>query len=131
MRLTSHDLPRPPGSIRVSEFSEELLMIRLVSIRERTRRIPLRAGLMRSVAGLLLAPFGVGLMRPAAGLLLASLLAGCMIGPDYKTPHASIATKWENAADPAVDTSRQEYADWWSVFNDPVLTRLVGIAYAQ
>jgi NodT family efflux transporter outer membrane factor (OMF) lipoprotein len=90
-------------------------MIRLVSIRERTRRIPLRAGLMGSMAG----------------LLLASWLAGCMIGPDYKTPHASIATRWESASDPAVDTSRQEYADWWSVFNDPVLTRLVGIAYAQ
>jgi NodT family efflux transporter outer membrane factor (OMF) lipoprotein len=54
-----------------------------------------------------------------------------MIGPDYKTPHASVATKWQEASDPAVDTSRQEYADWWSVFNDPVLTRLVDIAYEQ
>ena len=107
--------PRAPGPIRLPEFSEESLMIRLVSFREWTRGIPLRLGLIGSMAG----------------LLLASLLAGCMIGPDYKTPPASIATKWEDASNPAVDTSRLEYADWWSVFNDPVLTRLVGIAYAQ
>lgn len=68
---------------------------------------------------------------PLLGLLLLMLLQGCMIGPDYKTPHAPIATRWEQAADSAVDTNRQEYADWWAVFNDPVLTRLVALAYAQ
>jgi NodT family efflux transporter outer membrane factor (OMF) lipoprotein len=64
-------------------------------------------------------------------LLPGLFLYACMIGPDYKTPPASVATKWEQAADPAVDTSRRDYADWWSVFNDPVLTRLVAIAYSQ
>src|SRR5580704_5932009 len=64
-------------------------------------------------------------------LLIASSLQACMIGPDYKRPPAPLATKWEQAANSAVDASHVAYADWWSVFNDPVLTRLVGIAYAQ
>ena len=64
-------------------------------------------------------------------VLIASLLQACMIGPDYKRPPAPLASKWEQAANPGVDTSHLAYADWWSVFNDPVLTRLVGIAYAQ
>ena len=31
----------------------------------------------------------------------------------------------------AVDAERQEYRAWWSVLNDPVLTRLVETAYQQ
>ncbi|MGO9454963.1 MAG: efflux transporter outer membrane subunit [Candidatus Binataceae bacterium] len=64
-------------------------------------------------------------------LLLVGLVQGCMIGPDYKTPPAAVAGKWELASNPAVDTSREEYTDWWSVFNDPVMTRLVNMAYQQ
>ena len=30
-----------------------------------------------------------------------------------------------------MDASRSEYRDWWNVFNDPVLSRLVEIAYQQ
>jgi NodT family efflux transporter outer membrane factor (OMF) lipoprotein len=64
-------------------------------------------------------------------LLIVSSLQACMIGPDYKRPPAPLASKWEQATNSAVDTGHVAYADWWSVFNDPVLTRLVGIAYAQ
>jgi NodT family efflux transporter outer membrane factor (OMF) lipoprotein len=30
-----------------------------------------------------------------------------------------------------LDTTHEEYSDWWGLFNDPVLSRLVEIAYAQ
>jgi NodT family efflux transporter outer membrane factor (OMF) lipoprotein len=73
----------------------------------------------------------IGHRPEIVALLLGSLLQACMIGPNYKTPPAPLATRWEQAPDPAVDTGHQEYADWWSVFNDPILTRLVNIAYAQ
>ena len=33
--------------------------------------------------------------------------------------------------DPAVKTDHQEYEDWWTVFHDPTLDRLIEIAYAQ
>jgi NodT family efflux transporter outer membrane factor (OMF) lipoprotein len=32
---------------------------------------------------------------------------------------------------PAVNSNRSEYRDWWNVFNDPVLSRLIEIAYEQ
>lgn len=62
---------------------------------------------------------------------LALIAGGCMLGPDYHQPPTPVASKWQEAANPAVDSGRDEYRDWWSVFNDPVLTRLIGVAYAQ
>lgn len=54
-----------------------------------------------------------------------------MVGPDFQQPTAPVADKWIEAGDLAVDSTRQEYRDWWSVFNDPVLTRLIESAYQQ
>jgi NodT family efflux transporter outer membrane factor (OMF) lipoprotein len=54
-----------------------------------------------------------------------------MIGPDFKRPPASVAGKWNEAGETPVNTNSEEYRDWWSVFDDPVLTRLVQIAYLQ
>jgi NodT family efflux transporter outer membrane factor (OMF) lipoprotein len=64
-------------------------------------------------------------------LVLAVLMAagGCMVGPDFKRPPAAVAGKWKEAADSDVDTRRQEYRNWWKVFNDADLTRLVQLAY--
>jgi outer membrane protein TolC len=64
-------------------------------------------------------------------IVAAALLAiGCMLGPDFKRPPAPVASNWVESGDPALD-SRPEYPDWWKVFNDPVLTRLVESAYQQ
>jgi NodT family efflux transporter outer membrane factor (OMF) lipoprotein len=52
-----------------------------------------------------------------------------MLGPDFHQPAAKVGARWIEATDPAVATKRVEYRDWWAVFNDPVLTELVGIAY--
>ena len=63
------------------------------------------------------------------GLALLGLAVGVqsciMIGPDYRTPPAPVASSWEQASDPGVDATREEYVDWWSVFNDPAMTRLI------
>jgi NodT family efflux transporter outer membrane factor (OMF) lipoprotein len=67
----------------------------------------------------------------AAAALLAAQLAGCMVGPDYKSPPAPAAEKYLEAQDPSVNTRRQEYEAWWRVFDDPVLDRLVEVAYHQ
>jgi len=64
-------------------------------------------------------------------LLLGAALQGCMIGPDYKTPPAMVATQWEQASDLSVDTTHQEYDEWWHVFNDDTLVKLVNLAYQQ
>jgi NodT family efflux transporter outer membrane factor (OMF) lipoprotein len=65
----------------------------------------------------------------AAALLLHS--GGCLVGPDFSSPSAPVAEKWLEANDPSVDIRNQEYRDWWKVFHDPVLDRLIELAYNQ
>src|ERR1700761_9224296 len=64
-------------------------------------------------------------------VLLPLCCAGCLVGPDFSSPSAPVAERWLEANDPSVDTRNQEYRDWWAVFHDPVLNRLIGIAYNQ
>jgi len=54
-----------------------------------------------------------------------------MIGPDYKTPPAPVAKQWEMSSNSEVESGRQEYTDWWRVFNDDTLTKLIDLAYRQ
>jgi NodT family efflux transporter outer membrane factor (OMF) lipoprotein len=64
-------------------------------------------------------------------MVLAFACNGCMVGPDYLSPTAPAAAKFLEANRPSVDTKRQEYEAWWRVFRDPVLDRLIQIAYNQ
>ena len=57
--------------------------------------------------------------------------SGCMVGPDYRSPAVTVANHYLEANQPSVDTRRQEYETWWRVFNDPVLDRLIDLAYDQ
>lgn len=58
-------------------------------------------------------------------------LTGCMIGPRFTPPRAPLAEGWSERGDDAVDTTRQEYRDWWLVFGDPLLQSLIDTAYRQ
>jgi NodT family efflux transporter outer membrane factor (OMF) lipoprotein len=72
--------------------------------------------------------------RAGAGcaLLAAALLAAsCMIGPDFVAPAAPLAERWDQPADPAVDTASTAHPEWWQLFGDPVLDRLIDTAYRQ
>ena len=57
--------------------------------------------------------------------------AGCMVGPDFATPNAPVAGSWLESGDPSVKSDHQQYESWWTVFHDPVLDRLIKIAYEQ
>ena len=61
--------------------------------------------------------------------LAVGLQASCMVGPDFKVPQAEVEKQWlERKA-----VSGKPYGSpeifWWRNFNDPVLTRLVQMAY--
>lgn len=59
-------------------------------------------------------------------------MIGCAaVGPEFQKPEAEVADTWLEAHDPRVDTSSSAYQDWWAVFNDPVLDRLIAMAYAE
>lgn len=63
------------------------------------------------------------------GLILFA--GGCTLGPDFKTPPATVADKWLEQGNKSVDFAASEHRDWWAAFNDPRLTRLIQLAYQQ
>ena len=71
------------------------------------------------------------LLLRVAAVALVLPFAACKVGPDFTTPTASVADKWLESGDPSVQSDHQEYEDWWTVFHDPTLNRLVDIAYHQ
>jgi NodT family efflux transporter outer membrane factor (OMF) lipoprotein len=88
----------------------------------------------------------VGLRRLAIWLVVAGCLlfasSGCTslvdwcrngfkVGPNYSPPDVHVADKWIDASNPRVHLGNPHIADWWDVFNDPVLSRLIHEAAAQ
>lgn len=71
--------------------------------------------------------------RTVFGLLAAVLgLAGCtMVGPDFVKPEAPVQAEWMESRDSEIKTETSDYRQWWTVFNDPVLSDLVETAYRQ
>ncbi len=65
----------------------------------------------------------------AAVLVMA--LGGCtMVGPDYLRPEAELNPSWLESS-PDLPEEPAEIREWWTAFDDPVLTRLVHAAYAD
>lgn len=63
-----------------------------------------------------------------AGMALALLLAGCAVGPDYRTPEASVPAAWHSAMKgglKSVSPEAAQLAQWWNGLDDPQLSRLI------
>jgi NodT family efflux transporter outer membrane factor (OMF) lipoprotein len=73
---------------------------------------------------------GIGLGWGFVAVLLVSL-AGCAVGPDFAPPLAPVADTWLEWRNKSLQTGPEEYRDWWRVFHDPILDRLIDIAYSQ
>ena len=50
---------------------------------------------------------------------------GFKVGPEYCPASADVAPHWIDEADSRIDQSPVDLSQWWTVFNDPVLNRLV------
>jgi len=61
----------------------------------------------------------------AAGLLLLWLAAGCTVGPDYHPPNPSVPHRWDAASQEGLGAGPAKIANWWTVFHDPELQRLI------
>jgi NodT family efflux transporter outer membrane factor (OMF) lipoprotein len=70
-------------------------------------------------------------MRPAFTALVALLLAGCAVGPDHQAPPPSAGAQgqFQSAGSPAFAAAPLP-ADWWRLYRDPMLDRLIGDALA-
>jgi NodT family efflux transporter outer membrane factor (OMF) lipoprotein len=70
-------------------------------------------------------------LRSALALALIPGVAGCAVGPDFLTPPPPVAAKYLEWRNGSIGTSKEDYRDWWRAFHDPVLDRLIEIAYNQ
>jgi outer membrane protein, multidrug efflux system len=72
-------------------------------------------------------------MRKLAFLFVITILmAGCMVGPNYKRPLVSVPTDYRNAMPtPTAPPSSLGNEDWWQVYQDPVLVQLIHTALQQ
>jgi NodT family efflux transporter outer membrane factor (OMF) lipoprotein len=62
----------------------------------------------------------------------AAVLAGCMVGPNYKAPDLAPGSSFHNG--PAVEARAAKVAPietWWTGFNDPQLSQAIERALAQ
>src|SRR4029450_6386784 len=68
------------------------------------------------------------------GILLVSTLlgfAGCMVGPNFHRPKATVSANWLDSGDPRVSTESATDREWWKAFDDPALDRLIARAYQE
>ena len=78
-----------------------------------------------------------GLVRLVLVAILLLQCNGCLVGPDFSEPSAPVANRWLESNDPSVISAPLDAAgkrtdwDWWTVFHDPVLDRLIRVAYEQ
>ncbi|HTE85120.1 MAG TPA: TolC family protein [Dehalococcoidia bacterium] len=70
----------------------------------------------------------------ASGLLLSvSILTGCAVGPDYRSPEIDVSSRFLGQ-EAIVHRDVQSKADliaWWAGFDDPLLTRFISLALEQ
>ncbi len=63
-------------------------------------------------------------------LAFTGLISGCFkLGPDFLKPEAKVSADWQEPA-PGI-LKRGDYREWWKLFKDPTLNRLVDMAYRQ
>ena len=65
--------------------------------------------------------------RTALAAGIAAAIAGCAVGPDYKTPKVAVDASFVSAGATAVNANApaSDIATFWRGFGDPVLTQLV------
>lgn len=74
------------------------------------------------------------LLKRLLRLTLLSVLcigACTKVGPDFSAPPSDVAQHWLESDDPKLTASTPTYTDWWNVFDDAVLNKLIQIAYQQ
>ena len=66
-----------------------------------------------------------------APLTFLFLVAGCMVGPNYKRPAVHLPAAYRGAAPAPASAVSLGSEKWWQVFKDPVLVKLIHTAIAQ
>jgi outer membrane protein, multidrug efflux system len=71
-------------------------------------------------------------VRALAYLAFGLLLAGCMVGPDYKRPPVETPGVYRADSQSSIASAESLGNEkWWEVFQDPVLQQLIRTAFEQ
>ena len=72
------------------------------------------------------------LSRHLVLLVLAAWASACtVLGPEYKQPETPVTDQWSLGLEEGLHTGAVDHAQWWKLFNDPVLDDLVELARKQ
>lgn len=86
-----------------------------------------RLRVFRTASGLDLA--GIETRAAVPAVIIAAMLGGCMVGPDYARPEASVNEAWQT---PITEAGSEAVGGrWWESFGDAALSGLVRAALAQ
>jgi NodT family efflux transporter outer membrane factor (OMF) lipoprotein len=66
-----------------------------------------------------------------AACLLATLAACAPVGPEFVKPEVQLPSDWSGQGESELEFSPVKQPQWWRVFNDPVLDRLIELAWQQ
>lgn len=58
-------------------------------------------------------------------ILIPVLLSACVLGPDYQKPEPRFPDSWHNQQKTVNSAQVVDDANWWSQFNDPLLSQLI------
>lgn len=66
-------------------------------------------------------------------LLGVNVLAGCVIGPEYKKPELQLSKDYLNktSIEQRTSASNTDLQIWWEGFHDPLLSRFISLAFVQ
>ncbi len=57
--------------------------------------------------------------------VILNLMSCATVGPDYVEPRPEMPSAWQATPDPAVVPGKAMIRRWWTVFDDPMLTRFI------
>lgn len=55
----------------------------------------------------------------------------CLVGPDFVKPAVALNASWSESRDPRLAVNAAAEIAWWKTFADPILDRLIEVAYHQ
>ncbi len=71
-------------------------------------------------------------LKYGLGTALLVLLAACApVGPEFVKPEVELPAGWSETGENGLEASPVKQPQWWRVFNDPVLDKLVQTAWQQ
>lgn len=62
---------------------------------------------------------------------LCIITSGCRVGPDYVKPEIKTPSNWIEQDSPLFKNAAADNQQWWKIFDDPVLEKLILTAYEQ